>query len=178
MNAIQNGIEKVASVIFGAIVIIVLATLFAGAAKCQDKDDAKVKAYATFINGSYDHPIVNNWGVGAGAQVKLYSYQGVKLEAVGDFSGYTRSYHNVYTYVVGPQVSVDLFHNRLTPFARIMFGATRYANHTYYAHSIGGGFDVNVSKRFFVRPFQYDKQATDMNGQPVHRIGVGGGFRW
>lgn len=178
LNTIQQGIEKLASIVFGGIVIIALLTLFAGAVKCQDKAETKTTVYAGFINGSYDTPVVNNQGVNGSAQFKLYGYEGVKLEAVGDFSGYFRSHYKVYTYLAGPQVSIDLFKGRLTPFARIMFGATRYDDHTFYAHSIGGGVDVNVTKRFFIRPFQYDKQSSDMNGQPVHRIGAGAGFRF
>src|SRR5262245_43907123 len=141
--------------LFQAITITTILVLCAAAAQAQ------TKIYAGFINGSFDLGITNNQGVNGAAQVTLYGYEGVRLEAVGDVSAYLRNHEKVYIYLAGPQVSFDVFDGRLTPFARIMFGATRYDGATYYAHSVGGGLDINVSKRFFIRGFQYDKQSTD-----------------
>src|SRR5262249_31432367 len=142
----------------------------------QAQDTAKV--YLGFINGSFDLGTTNNQGVNGAAQLKIYGYEGVRLEAVGDFSAYLRRHDKVYIYLAGPQVSFDLFEGRLTPFARVLFGTTRYEGVSSYAHSIGGGFDVNVSDHFFLRPFQYDKQSTDKYGQPIHRISVGIGLKF
>lgn len=146
-------------------------------ASAQDYATDKVKVYAGFINGSTDFPVLNNQGLNLAAQYKVYGYEGVKLEAVADFSAYLKS-ARLYVYTAGPQVSVDLFEGRLTPFARILFGATRYDEQTFFTHSIGGGVDVNVSRHFFVRPFQYDRQSIESAGQTINRIGVGLGFRF
>lgn len=168
-------INRVGIFIIAAFLAFALWVALSGEAKAQDNYEAKV--YVGFINGSYNYPVVNNQGVNVSAQYKVYGYGPVKVEAVADASIYLRG-ANVYTFLAGPQVSVDLFHNRLTPFARTMFGATRYRGDTYYAHSIGAGVDVNVTKRFSVRPVVYDKQSTDRNGQPVHRIGVGVAYKF
>lgn len=144
----------------------------------EDYGDNAFSVYAGFINGNYDLPILNNRGVNVAAQYKLYGYGGVKLEAVADLSVYLRGEYNVYTLLAGPQVSVSLVHGRIEPFARILFGATRYDEQTLYSYSYGGGVDVNISKRFFVRPFQYDKQILAEGSQPVHRVGVGAGLRF
>lgn len=157
--------------IFRAALVVAFLATFAAA---QDT----LKVYAGFINGNFDLGITNNQGVNGSAQLKLYGYEGVKLEAVGDFSDYLRNKEKVYVYLAGPQVSVDLFEHHLTPFARIMFGTTRYDGKSSYAHSIGGGLDVNIGDHFFFRPFQYDKQTTDKYTQPVHRLGVGLGLRF
>lgn len=170
-------VNKLGLFIVGAILTFGLWVACSGEAKAQD-GGSKIKAYVGFINGSYDFPVLNNRGINISAEYAAYKYEGVKIEAVGDFSGYLTSEDKVYTYLFGPQVSVDLFEGRLTPFARILFGATRYEGQASYAHSIGGGLDVNVGKHLFARPFAYDKQSSQGNGQPVHRIGVGVGYRF
>src|SRR5262249_36728441 len=123
MNTSQNRIEKIASIVFPALIVVALVMMTAATAKCQDATDTKGKVYVGFINGSYDFGITNNQGVNGSAQIKLYGYEGVRLEAVGDFSAFLRNRDKVYTYLAGPQVSVDLFEGRLTPFVRIMFVA-------------------------------------------------------
>src|SRR5262245_45625006 len=163
------------------LITLTLFFVFAVSASAQtfiNTAETKTKIYVGFINGSYDLGGANNQGVNGSAQIRLYGYEGVKVEAVGDFSAFLRGRDKVYAYLAGPQVSVDLIEGRLTPFVRIMFGATRYDGQGFYSHSVGGGVDVNISKRYFIRPFQYDKQSTDTNFQPVHRIGFGAGFRF
>src|SRR5215510_3029913 len=98
---------------------LILLALTALSAFAQDAGDSRIKLYAGFINGSFDLGIANNQGVNAAAQLKLYGYEGVRLEAAGDFSGYLRGRDKVYIYLAGPQVSFDLFEGRLTPFVRI-----------------------------------------------------------
>lgn len=149
--------------------------------KAQDQDDYNtLKATVAFVNNGSNSALIgvqNTQGVNAAAALKLYGYKCVRLEGVGDFTANSLSEEAYYTYLGGPQVSIDVLHKKLTPFARVMFGTTRVAGEGFYTHSIGGGLDVNLTDRISVRAIQYDRVSTE-NFLPVDRIGVGISLRF
>src|SRR5262249_38318914 len=87
------------------LITLTLFFVFAVSASAQtfiNKTDTKTKVYVGFINGSFDFPVTNNQGLNGSAQIKLYGYEGVRLEAVGDFSAFLRGTEKTYTYLGGP----------------------------------------------------------------------------
>lgn len=115
-------------------------------------------------------------GVNGSVQFKLYGYGDVRLEAVADGAAFFYEGERFYTLQAGPQVGVQLFHNRLNPFARILLGASKYEEYYDYIYSVGAGVDVNISKRGFVRG-THDRVVFP-NGVVAYRTTVGGGLRF
>lgn len=161
--------------------LLILLLLFVFLAICAITVNAQdtVKIYATFANANYSgsEPSLNTRGINAGASLKLYDYEHVKLEAVGDFSVF-RLFDDdeakIYRYLAGPQVSLTLLDYKLSPFVQVLFGRTTYYDQNYYTVSYGGGLDVNVTRRFFVRAFQYNKEtATGVPSVDTVKAGVG-----
>lgn len=153
--------------------ILILAALVIPA-RAQDR----LKVYAGFSNLSGEVTGENVKGVNLAGQVRLYSYETLKVEAVGDFGVGVRSPGvEVYQGLAGPQVSLDLLDGRVTPFVRSLFGVTRQTGQSFYTHSIGGGLDINFGK-VFVRPLQLDSQTIDTLPLHVRRIGGGVGIRF
>src|SRR6266545_1826576 len=105
---------------------LVLAVTVTAQAYSQEKASDAAKIFVGFTDGSVEFPVTNRQGVNGSIQFRLYGYEGVKLEAVGDFAAFLPSdYPKVYTYLAGPQVGIDLFEGRFNPFARVMFGIAR-----------------------------------------------------
>jgi hypothetical protein len=129
-----------------------------------------------FTNANTDYFGTNARGINASGQFKAYEYDGVKLEAVGDFAVLFVNGERIYTLLAGPQVGVDLFKNRFNPFARILFGASIYEG-SVYGYSAGFGVDVNVSKNTFIRG-TYDRQVFNGSVQPVYRTTIAVGRRF
>ena len=101
---------------------------------------------------------INKW-LGAVADVSGH-YGNVIESPVGSISG------NVYNFLFGPQINVR--GEKATGFVHALFGGNRSKinsiaavglpeiTDTAFAMAIGGGVDINVSKRIAVRPAQFD----------------------
>ena len=107
------------------------------------------------INAAYNfHP---NFGV-------VFDFAGhFGNESIPNPSGTGPSFLDIgvdnYTYMGGPRYTFRNF-ERFTPFAHALFGVqnTRSigASETNFAWALGGGFDINISDHFAVRPVQVE----------------------
>jgi hypothetical protein len=157
---------------------LILVATFVAVGQAQEKASDTAKVAVMFTNLSVDAGgVQNSQGINGTFQFKLYGYEGVKLEAVGDFGGYFNSgSDNFYTYLAGPQIGINVRDGRFNPFANVKFGVLRIAGTNFYAHSVGGGLDFNVSNHFGVRAIQYDHVSVE--GAPrFERISTGVYFR-
>ncbi len=117
------------------------------------------------------------------------------LSGVFDFAGYRTSeltalhvqpngFHgNMYTYLFGPRIS---FRNstRVTPFAQTLFGVAHVLNGTYlngkqtdFAMTVGGGFDLRLSRRISLRPIQADYLLTHFNEFETFQFNTGNSWQ-
>src|SRR5689334_21574078 len=140
--------------------ILVLAFLFTllGTAQAQEKDRDVVKVYAGFTNITV--PGDNIQGVNGQLQLKLFGLgEYVKVEAAGDYAAFfPASDIYIHTFQGGPQVGIDVADRKVTLFGRSLFGViTTFNSDSTYSYLIGGGADLNVSRRFFLRG-GYDRQ--------------------
>jgi tetratricopeptide (TPR) repeat protein/opacity protein-like surface antigen len=84
------------------------------------------------------------------------------LGITGDFGGQYRGWSGVrfsqYEYMVGPQLAWRF--RRSTPFVHALFGGVTFrgadTTNTGFGMGLGGGLDVNVSKRLAIRAAQFD----------------------
>lgn len=174
--------NRISVYILSAVFVFLALCAIAGMASAQD--ESKLKVYAGFSNTHSDLYGQHVQGVDASLQYKVYGYEKVKLELVGDFATHKLAGNPsdwTFSYLGGPQVSASLLEGRVNPFARVMFGF--YNNDTgikgsLFMTSIGGGVDINVGKHYFIRPIQYDRQSIETLPLAVHRIGFGGGVRF
>ncbi len=121
------------------------------------------------------------------------------LSGVADFGGYTSN--NVLgthtggtlsTYLFGPRVSIRKS-SRVTPFGQVLFGTAHIGSTIFgvsnsanaFAMTVGGGFDVNLSHHFAVRPAQvdylltrFDESANNARSQNNLRVSTGIVFRF
>lgn len=157
----------------------VLALMFTlvGMAMAQEKNPDTTKVYGGFT--SISAPGDSSQGINAQAQVKIVRFGEVKLEAAGDYAVYFPGFGtDIHTFQGGPQLGVDLFDRKLTAFGRALFGAlTTFNGDATYSYLVGGGLDVNVSKRVFLRG-GVDRQYVRDAGMSFNRLTVGGGFRF
>lgn len=145
----------------------VLALLIASVTAAVAQD---TKVYVGFATLDYDL----NRGITASVQRKLYGHDAVKLEGVVEGTGFFYEGRSFQVFQAGPQVSLDVFDDKLTPFARVLFGASKDRQYDY-VHSVGVGIDVNLTDRVFVRGTQ-DK--VTLAGGVTYRTTLGAGFRF
>ena len=111
------------------------------------------------------HLNLNGWE--ASGAYKLFG----TLSLTADFSGHYASFNgasvHLHTYLFGPQVR---FPRRVSPFARVLFGAAHEANgignfgpvftrggsENSFATALGVGIDIKVLPSISVRPIQFD----------------------
>jgi hypothetical protein len=108
--------------------------------------------------GSFD---VTNWLTAAADLDGTYSNQGT-----GNGEGWLESY------LFGPRV-YPVGHHKLSPFVHGLFGISHTSinfgggvvdTDTAFAWEVGGGVDVNLSKRFAVRLGEFDYEQTRLFG--------------
>ncbi len=114
------------------------------------------------------------------------------LGIVGEFGGYKITglpsgvTGNVVTYLFGPKIAARGRHERITPFAQVLFGGARVsgsafgstASENQFAMSAGGGIDVKAGPRFSLRLGQVEYLMTKFtdglnNRQNNFRYSVG-----
>lgn len=151
--------------------------LFAGSARAQE-DRSKVDIFAgySYLRFNPNTSGVNSFSMNGGSASLAYNATNW-LSGVADFG----AYHNgnilntgfdgtLSTYLFGPRVSYRHY-NRVTPYAQVLFGvahagasvAGTSGSDNAFAMSVGGGFDVGVSRHFAIRPVQLDYLLTRFN---------------
>lgn len=161
------------------VLIIACILSFAAVVVAQDNAPAALKIYAGFssIKPEYNSDHVS--GVEIGVTRKVFSYDNIRLEATGSVANHFAFGGDNFQFVAGPQVSADFLNGRVTPFVRGTFGLTRVYSTNIFTKAIGGGVDIKLTRngRYFIRPFQYDRQWLE-GGYPItaNRFGVGGGI--
>jgi opacity protein-like surface antigen len=146
------------------------------------------------IFGGYSHNIGDAQGWNASVAINANRWFGV----VADFSGLTSKTREqdfeekirANTYLFGPQFSYR-GNKRVTPFARVLFGASNLNakatelgqsaefSDTNFSYGLGGGLDIRVSKRIAIRAVQADYIHTRSFGEGQHngRLSFGVVFR-
>lgn len=141
----------------------------------QDKRPDAVGIYGGFTNITI--PGDNIQGVNAQLQVKIVRFGDVKIEADGDYAGFFPGVGSVHTFQGGPRGSIDVADRRLTIYGHALFGTiTTFNNDATYANMIGGGADIKVSRRVFIRG-GYDRQFVRDAGDSFNRLTVGIGVK-
>jgi hypothetical protein len=120
----------------------------------------------------------NGWN--ASATGYLYKFVGLTADFSGHYGTSLGSSLSRYGFLFGP---VFAFHTpKVTPFAHVLFGglSERAAGnsaltYTSYARALGGGLDVNLSKRFAVRVGQFDYEWIS---SPIPSVPSATGFRF
>ena len=94
-----------------------------------------------------------------------------------------------YLYLFGPQFNFQPKNNdKVNPFVHTLFGgvhdttkktvgttSTSFSANAF-AMAFGGGVDVNLNKRFAIRPFQFDYVLTRFGGQLQNNVMVSSGL--
>ena len=118
------------------------------------------------------------------------------LPPLPTFSATVKSDTNIFTFLVGPRFSYRK-NERITPFAHVLFGASRRhadseinsssfgrmsfsANDTAFAAAVGGGLDVPLSKKLALRVVQAEYVLTRSFGNNANnaRVSTGIVFRF
>jgi opacity protein-like surface antigen len=148
-----------------AVALFLLVPLIA--AGQQEYPKAEVFGGYSFFRANPDDMNLNGWN--ASVTGNLSSWFGVE----GDVSGHYGSPRvfgigvpfvdvSSHTFMAGPRVSYRT--NSVTPFAHILIGGARASTGAFgitvsdsaLATAVGGGVDINLSKRFAIRAFQAD----------------------
>ena len=136
-------------------------------------------------NSSLDRSpeIFNGWN----ASVTTYFYK--YLGATADFTGRNGQIFPAeldsgsrYSYMFGPVFAVR--GQKVTPFAHALFGLVSQRDKEHageydkFAWAVGGGFDVNVSRRIAVRPVELDYERVRVPGFVSGETFTASGFRY
>lgn len=157
------------------IYVLALFTLMAGVAKAQEVTHNKAAVYVGFANVNIDQAGVSFRGLDAAGQLKVYG-EAVRVEGVAIGTFLFPSGELVSIYRGGPQISVDVLKGKLTLFGRLTFGATLYEGDAVYGHAVGGGGDVNITNRVYIR-LSYEKLNFD-RALPAFQGSAGLGIRF
>lgn len=174
---------------FYAVCLILIGALSAAA----QNDETKAPRVEVF--GGYTHNLGDAQGWNASVAVNANNWFGV----VADFSQLTskNSEPNVEekvratTYLFGPQFSYR-GSKRVTPFARVLFGAANikakavFSNQTFqvsdtnFSYGAGGGLDIRINKNISIRAIQADYIHTKFFTEGMHngRLSFGVVFRF
>lgn len=188
--------------VFGAILLCVIPAL------AQDDEYPKFELSGMASMLVFDVDILEGetmWGYGIGAQYNVSKYFGIVGEwstAHGE-SGDVTVYENdepffipkldtrVHTLLFGPRFSYRT--KPVTVFGHILLGAATnkldddigtFDYHSYtqwqFAMAIGGGLDINLGKRFALRPAQFDYlfEDSDLNDLTGGAQGSSNSFRY
>jgi opacity protein-like surface antigen len=157
---------------------VVCLTLFTCLPVLAQEKDPKVEIF-----GGYSHNVGEAQGWNASLAVNPNRWFGV----VADFSGLTSKTSEpdfqerirANTYLFGPQFSYR-GNKRVTPFARVLFGAASVNakateagesaefSDTRFSYAVGGGLDIRVNGRIAIRAAQVDYIHTRFFGEGQH----------
>jgi opacity protein-like surface antigen len=154
-----------------------LAGVFAGTAGAQEVSVPKVEVGANFSAVSFfPRAGVPSFTTEGGSGTIVYNFNRV-LSGVADLGGY----HNteaanfnptLFSYLFGPRLS--LRKSRVTPYVQALVGGVRATTNLIdpvsgasvtengFAAAFGGGMDVRVSDRVWVKPFQVEYLLTQL----------------
>jgi hypothetical protein len=182
------------------VVVSLFAVLSFFGAKAQAQDVPKVDVFAgySYFRANPAASGVDSFSLNGGSAAVAYNATSW-LSGVADFGGYTSNNilgthagGTLSTYLFGPRISVRRF-DRVTPYGQVLFGAAHIGSNIFgvasstnaFAMSVGGGFDVNVSHHFAVRPAQvdylltrFDEATNSARSQNNLRVSTGVVFRF
>lgn len=154
--------------------LLIFIVALSGAALAQD-DKAKVYLGFTSLKPE-SNPHIR--GVEGSVVARILKRDNVAVEGTGGVAGHFRGGGNNVQAYGGPQVSFGLANDRVRPFVRLTFGTTYVFQTNNFTTGFGGGVDVNLGK-YFVRPFQYDRQwIGGLANVDANRFGFGAGRRF
>jgi hypothetical protein len=122
----------------------------------------------------------NLQGVNVDADVKLFRAGILKLLAAGDYTVFFPVEDiQLHTFQAGPKVSVDLTPNRkVSLYGQSLFGTfTTFNDDAVYSYKIGGGLNVNVTKRLAITG-GYDRQFVRYADDSFNILTIGGRLRF
>jgi hypothetical protein len=182
------------------LVVSLLAVLsfFGASAHAQDVPKLDVFAGYSYFRANPATSGVNSFSLNGGSAAVAYNATNW-LSGVADFGGYTSgnilntgTSGTISTYLFGPRVS---FRNssRVTPYGQVLFGVAHAGanvlgvgtSNNAFAMSVGGGFDVGISRHFAIRPAQvdylltrFDETTNNAQSQNNLRVSTGVVFRF
>lgn len=156
--------------------VIILVSLSAHAQGLDDK--IEVSAGYSYLR-FHAIPSANLNGFNASGQYKLSDWLGVALDLGGQYGQVGGVSSRVYTYVVGPQVTLPRPW-RFTPFAHFMIGGSHFDGGGFaskgFAYDIGAGVDTKIKPRLSWRILEIDEIPTHLGGSTQHNVRVSTGI--
>jgi hypothetical protein len=110
----------------------------------------RAEAYGGYQFFHHVDPSFSANGWNAAVTGNITRWFGVKA----DFSGSYRGGEGLYTYMVGPVVTLRT--KRVSPFVHALFGGASLAGNGSFASAVGGGLDLNASEHIAWRLVQAD----------------------
>ena len=148
--------------------ILLLALLVLGTsltAKAQIQPHVEVFGGYSYMRYNPSGVDVNLNGWNGSLNVKLIPGFGIVGDFAGDYGSPGGINSSVYTYTVGPQVSLRA---RVSPFAHVLFGGAHLnvagATDNSFAMVFGGGIDLRATHNLGFRLFQIDDVYTRFGG--------------
>lgn len=145
-------------------------------AAAQETPKAEVFAGYSYFRGDLDANF-HGWNFSVAGNPNKW------LGVVGDVSGHYVENVNLHLFLVGPRFSYRKG-ERVTPFAQTLVGAIRLGgsdfDNTAFAWTVGGGFDIKVSRNVAVRIIDANYVLLRDNGVSAHngRLSTGLVFRF
>jgi len=127
----------------------------------QEEDVKRVDIFAGY-QFAHLYPSENGQGWNVAATANVNRVFGV----TGDFSGSYEHGSALYTYMVGPTVSLRT--KWVTPYAHALFGGGHADTVGAFAMALGGGVDVNAGKHFAIRAIQVDWMSFRNAGESIN----------
>lgn len=102
---------------------------------------------------------------------------GITADLSGTYKSESGVTAKVYTYTFGPTLRAPM--GKATPYFHALFGGAHVGGgdigESAFAYAIGGGFDVDMSKKFAVRVGQFDYLGTHFGGENQKNFRYSGG---
>jgi hypothetical protein len=131
---------------------------------CVAQQNEELKKVDLFAGYQYAHLYPNENGQGwnfavTGNVNRVFGF-------TGDFSGSYEHGSGLYTYMVGPTLSVRT--KRVTPFVHALFGGAHAGEVNAFAMAIGGGVDMNAGDHVAIRLIQADWMSFRNAGESIN----------
>ena len=115
-------------------------------------------AHLDYQGANYPSTFANGWNIAVTRN--LNDWFGMEVDLSGAYRGpfsATSSYSHSYTYMIGPVFSLKV--NRFSPFMHVLLGGSKFERATDYqfCKAVGGGVDVDISRRVALRIIQADR---------------------
>ncbi len=161
--------------------IIILVSLSARAQGVGDRIELSAGySYMRF----HSIPSANLNGFDVSGQYKISDWLGAVVDVGGEYGQVGGVSSRVYTYLVGPQVTLPRPWKFFTPFAHVMIGGSHFDGGGFaskgFAYDIGAGVDAKIKPRLSWRIIAIDEIPTHLGGNTQHnaRVSTGIVFRF